>query len=194
MENPLIRSIKAEGLKFTEKMNNQKKGDWLKFAIILGGIIVAVIAAYLAWNYFFNPEAMERRENEKRYNQFFQALSEGEKKQKEDTYGGKTPEETLNLFINALESDNLELASKYFVLTVEGKTDPKWMEALQKAKTEGKIKTIITILKDAKEDPKSSINIESHAVFATIDNQGIAIGRISFFLNEHSNLWKIESI
>jgi len=34
----------------------------------------------------------------------------------EDTYGGKTPEETLNLFIEALKKEDLELASKYFVL------------------------------------------------------------------------------
>jgi len=34
----------------------------------------------------------------------------------EDTYGGETPEETLELFISALEKGDVELASKYFVL------------------------------------------------------------------------------
>lgn len=33
-----------------------------------------------------------------------------------DKYGGKTPEETINLFITALRRDDIELASKYFVL------------------------------------------------------------------------------
>lgn len=33
-----------------------------------------------------------------------------------DTYGGKTPEETYDLFIDALKKGDVELASKYFVL------------------------------------------------------------------------------
>ncbi|MBL4644551.1 MAG: hypothetical protein JKX80_01660 [Candidatus Pacebacteria bacterium] len=32
-----------------------------------------------------------------------------------DTFGGSTPEETLSLFVEALESGEVELASKYFV-------------------------------------------------------------------------------
>ena len=34
----------------------------------------------------------------------------------EDTFGGKTPEETLALFIDALKRGDTDLASKYFVL------------------------------------------------------------------------------
>ena len=34
----------------------------------------------------------------------------------QDIYGGETPEETLNLYIQALEAGDLELASKYFIL------------------------------------------------------------------------------
>lgn len=32
-----------------------------------------------------------------------------------DTYGGKTPQETLRMFIDAIEKGDYELASKYFV-------------------------------------------------------------------------------
>ena len=35
---------------------------------------------------------------------------------KQDNYGGETPEETLDLYIQALEKSDFELASKYFVL------------------------------------------------------------------------------
>ena len=35
---------------------------------------------------------------------------------KEDVYGGKTPEETLQMFIEALKKEDIELASKYFSL------------------------------------------------------------------------------
>src|SRR3990167_4899471 len=35
---------------------------------------------------------------------------------KNDTYGGKTPEETFDLYLAALKKGDLELASKYFVV------------------------------------------------------------------------------
>lgn len=38
-----------------------------------------------------------------------------EAKYKSDTYGGDTPEETLRLFVEALEKGNFELAAKYYV-------------------------------------------------------------------------------
>ena len=38
-----------------------------------------------------------------------------EKRYKEDQYGGATPEETLKLFVEALEKKDFELASKYYV-------------------------------------------------------------------------------
>lgn len=33
-----------------------------------------------------------------------------------DTYGGKTPQETLGMFIKAVEDGDYELASKYFII------------------------------------------------------------------------------
>lgn len=39
-----------------------------------------------------------------------------ERQYAEDTYGGSTPEETLQLFIDALKAGDIELASKYFVV------------------------------------------------------------------------------
>ena len=194
MDNQIIRSIKAKGERLSERMNNQTKSDRLKFLIILIGIIAVIITAYLVWNSFFNQEARDRRENEKRYNQFFQALSDGENKQREDTYGGKTPQETIDLFVSALEKDDLELASKYFSLTVEGKTDPKWLSILQKGKNEGKITAVVEALKFSVEDKTASINSQNHAIFKTKDNQGNLIIDIGLSLNEFSNIWKIEGI
>jgi hypothetical protein len=37
-------------------------------------------------------------------------------KQLADTYGGKTPQETLQMYIDAVEKGDYELASKYFVV------------------------------------------------------------------------------
>lgn len=47
-----------------------------------------------------------------------------------DTYGGKTPQETLELFIAAVEKGDYELASKYFVVDKQ----EEWKNNLMKAK------------------------------------------------------------
>jgi len=52
---------------------------------------------------------------------------------KADTYGGKTPEETMDLFIAALENGDIELASKYFVLEKQD----QWKERLNDYKARG---------------------------------------------------------
>lgn len=49
---------------------------------------------------------------EKQTEEFQLALS---KPYREDTYGGKTPEETWGMFLDALKKGDVELASKYIV-------------------------------------------------------------------------------
>jgi hypothetical protein len=191
MENPIIRSIKAKGFKIAEQVSNRKKGDWLKFAIIFVSIVITVIAAYLIWNNFLNPEAVQRREQEERYNEFFQALSEGENRQREDIYGGVTPQETLDKFVAALEDGDLELASKYFSLTIEGKTDPKWLTALQKAEEEGMLNEAIRRMKSSQ---YTGISKSGYAGFDVLAEDGSVLFAMNLTKNPHSNLWKIESI
>ena len=49
----------------------------------------------------------------------------------EDKYGGKTPEETYNMFIEALKKEDVELASKYFV----AEKQEQWRKALEEYKS-----------------------------------------------------------
>lgn len=85
------------------KTNNTKK-------LIVGFAAIAVLAV-LAWfvAISLNPEARQEREARK-------YLEDLQEQYENDTYGGKTPEETLALFIAALEKGDIELASKYFVI------------------------------------------------------------------------------
>ncbi len=53
-----------------------------------------------------------------------------------DTYGGKTPEETINLFKAALEKGDVELASKYFMFDNNLSKD-KWLKTLMVFKNKG---------------------------------------------------------
>lgn len=55
-----------------------------------------------------------------------------------DTYGGKTPAETLQLYIDALKKNDFELASKYFI----ERTRQKELEGLKSASRDGLAKYI----------------------------------------------------
>jgi hypothetical protein len=70
-------------------------------------------------------------------------LDEMEKKNKEDqdralqlimadTYGGKTPQETLQMYITAVEKGDYALASKYFIAKYQDQEKDKLMKADKK--------------------------------------------------------------
>jgi hypothetical protein len=59
-----------------------------------------------------------------------------------DTYGGKTPQETLQLYIAAVEKGNYELASKYFI----GDYREKELNSLRNSKKEN-IDNVVQLLK-----------------------------------------------
>lgn len=63
-----------------------------------------------------------------------------------DNYGGATPEETYDLFIDALKDGDLELASKYFVL---GSQD-NWLETLDKYQKSSYLPNFIKELENTK--------------------------------------------
>lgn len=50
----------------------------------------------------------------------------------EDTYGGKTPQETFDMFLEALEKGDIELASNYFVLDRREKLKKELEEIVEK--------------------------------------------------------------
>ncbi len=80
----------------------------LKF--LAGGLgLVAIAVGVLYWVDYIRY----RQSPEYRAEQYFKDL---EKRYREDPYGGSTPEETLQLFIDALKKGDVELASKYFVV------------------------------------------------------------------------------
>lgn len=59
-----------------------------------------------------------------------------------DTFGGSTPEETLELFISALKAEDIDLAAKYFVLD-ERKA---WRDNLEKIENAGNLGAMVSDL------------------------------------------------
>ena len=102
-----------------------------------------------------------------------------------DTYGGKTPAETLQLYIDALKKNDLELASKYFI----EKYRQKDLDSYKNATPEN-IQNIISFLEGslrAIHEGKGSYNPEQ---------TGFAIARpilVDFELYPN-NIWKIIEI
>jgi hypothetical protein len=98
-----------------------------------------------------------------------------------DTYGGKTPQETLEMFIKAVEAGDYELASKYFVVEKQG----EWKENLSLAKN------IEEFVRDTKEI-KNNINFGRYSP----DQNWFFIEKPIYteFIKYPSNLWKINEI
>lgn len=102
---------------------------WRHWSVVF---ILAVLAAFVVWALIKSGPWLrgwqERRAAD--------ALREQAEEQiRNDRYGGKTPEETFDMFIAALEKGDVELASKYFVLNKQ----EQWRKTLE----EYKIKTLL---------------------------------------------------
>ncbi len=104
--------------------------------LIWAGIILAVlILAVIGWQYWQYTHSM--------YYQQMQAVKNLEKMAKEsDKYGGKTPEETVALFRDAIKKGDFDLASKYGRPEVKSK--------LEKIKNDGNINLLIKDLETGK--------------------------------------------
>lgn len=74
--------------------------------------------------------------------------------QKADTYGGKTPEETLDLYITALKAGDIDLASKYYEVSVkEGDLRSKELVRLRQDVQDGLLTLIIDNLENIIKSP-----------------------------------------
>ena len=130
-----------------------------------------------------------------------------EKPYREDTYGGKTPEETYDMFLDALRKGDTTLASKYFI--IEKKND--WEKTLEEYKKQSLLANFVKELEDTRKIwKKSEKSTDLTASFkyevliekgskATIDGQEVEIPagnyiNESVFTKYPSGVWKIEGL
>ena len=174
--------------------SSEKSGrKYWKFVLGFLIIIVVVAGGFFVWDKYFSQQAKLNRQNAENYLKYFDWQRNYEKAMREDTYGGKTPEETLQMFIEALKREDVELASKYFVLRSDGSSDPKWKEGLIKTKEIRKLQEVINVLSKAKPDLGARIS-EEYYVFSTRDENGTVTADIDLRINKYSGVWKIESL
>ena len=112
-----------------------------------------------------------------------QALKELERRYAEDTYGGSTPEETLQLFIDALKKGNVELASKYFVVEKQ----EKLAEDLTRINLKGLLDSAVNDLENAERGNDIDAN---NARFTVVNQKDEAITVINISRGTNGK-WKI---
>jgi len=95
-------------------MQNPQKSTYWKFVAWFLALIIFGIGSLVAFRVY------EFRQGERAVQELAKGLEQAQeelyKLQLADTIGGKTPQETLALYIDAVERGDYELASKYFVL------------------------------------------------------------------------------
>jgi len=164
-------------------MNNKKNLIWV--AVIL--IIIILLALYF---FVFQKDkefVVRDKDSFTSQDDYLNYLEEYKLAQSRDTYGGKTPEETLNLFVEALKAGNTELASKYFILSKQ--------DQIREELKIGKQNDVLKLLIGDLEKEKKGINLSDTSYrFRTYDKNGLAEFSFDLILNEESKLWKIESL
>jgi len=172
-------------------MENQNRSYFKHVAAFLG-LLILIGGSYFVWDGYFSEGAKYRRqveENMEKYNEWEKNYT---KAMTEDTFGGKTPQETLDMFIDALKKEDVELASKYFLLNEVGQVDQEWVDGLNQKKSEGKLQEIASLLTRLQKDQEST-SLDT-AWFSILNSDGSADYSAILKLNEFSKIWKIESL
>ena len=167
------------------------KRKWWMFVIGFVIILALGIIANWVWEEYLSPGTREARQMQEQYARYEDWQKSYNDALKADTYGGKTPEETLTLFISALEKEDVDLASKYFMID-EVLSRQKWVDILSKLKTDGNMKRFAMDLKNYQEKD-FTISNKNFAFIYKNDNGTVGL-QINLKLNEQAKIWKIESL
>lgn len=103
------------------KPEDSDRVNWtprLFLKIFVWFLIIVIGGFFLLWGFLeaepYVIKYLHSKRDERVLKQIMQSEAELEAAYRADTYGGKTPEETLDLEIKALKENNLELAYKYY--------------------------------------------------------------------------------
>lgn len=146
----------------------------------IGGFLLIISASLILWvlTITLSPEAKQAREARA-------VLEQLNEEYENDTFGGQTPEETLELFIAALEEGDIELASKYFL----PEDRRKILSNIESTKKQDKLNDAIVRFKDLVLETKN----DRTAFFITTDSSGLV--EIQATLDKNQNgVWKISDI
>lgn len=151
---------------------------------ISGVVLGAFIIFYLA---MIGPELWKSYKWQKAVDDYEEAMR---KPYKEDIYGGKTPEETWSMFLDALKKGDIDLASKYY--DVEHQSNAKqWLDGLKQKNELAQTIKEMEKLRKSESQPLSKDKIYYSYDFFSDQYKQTLTGRIVFYLNPYTKVWKI---
>src|SRR3989344_8825646 len=150
-------------------------------AAALLAIILTVAGGYWVWNGFFSEAGKARRLVNEQVEFYEKAEKAYVEAMTADTYGGKTPQETLDLFVSALEKEDIDLASKYFLLD-ENLSREKWVVYLQGVKERNLLATMARDIKYKTE--AGNLNSDNEFCYILRNNDGTVGIQIDLRLNK----------
>lgn len=122
-------------------------------------ILIAIFIAVTFLGYFSSDinKYFSQRKEQKLLKELEKQQNELEQAYRNDNYGGKTPEETFDMFLDALKKGDIELASKYYELSVQSKALEKLKEKLEKY---GNLEKTIRYFSEVRNGDKKCQDIE----------------------------------
>lgn len=112
----------------------------------VGVVVLIVLAGLITWGLLNLPEIINAVQGKYTAWKAERQLEALEKPYKTDKIGGQTPEETFDLFISALKKEDIELASKYFVIQKQD----DWEKTLGEYKTNNLLANFVVELEDTR--------------------------------------------
>lgn len=171
-------------------VSSSRRRSFLVSVFLFVGIIIFIILIWFVWSQYLSPPAHYTREAEKNYATYETWEDEYKKTLTEDIYGGSTPEETLELFIAAIENGDVDLASKYFIVDTD-LSRQKWIDWLTEIKDSGNLEKFAADLKKA-EIGNSITPGEDVGYVLRNDNGTVGFGfRLKKINNPTAVIWKI---
>src|SRR3989304_3783323 len=108
----------------------KERGTYAKLLVGAVAVIALVSVAFAGWGIF---KQWRMRKGVENFAETLKRLEQEDyRRAMTDTYGGKTPQETLQMYIDAVEKGDYELASKYFIGEKQEKELAKLQESKQK--------------------------------------------------------------
>jgi hypothetical protein len=157
----------------------------LKMFVLLLVIIGVVLGAYVLYEAKFSPEAKIAANQAEQTLQYEKEMRANEEAMRADTYGGKTPEGTLQLFADALKKGDINLAAKYFELDKQNEERDFLL----------KNRIVISKLGSDLERYNSTSSIaKEYYSFIYRNSDGSEGLQLDLRFSSISKLWKIESL
>ena len=160
---------------------NPKANKIAKIALV---IFIIFVIFWVARAGYFGYRGYKWRQQTKA---FEDALT---KPLREDTYGGKTPEETWAMFLDALKKGDAELASKYFIVDKQ----EAWRITIQDTKAAKKLDLVIDNLsRGLIRDDNNIVKTDAYYYYQYINakTRQKKNSSVVFTFNNYTNIWKI---